>query len=229
MEKTKRKAKSSRDKFYLVTMLSLGFLVLGTVCVCWALINIGAQSAHYADDYSNPSFSPTTFAVKQAGVTGDVTAPAETGPPSDMLNPDKILYPLNPAEGDIIGSLSIPVLKQKLPVIQGTDADELKKGVGHFIQSVLPGEEDNCVLSGHRDTVFAELGKLKISDQLIVQTSAGTFTYEIKRIRIVDKDDKTVIVPADHAVLTLTTCYPFFFIGNAPDRYILIADLVISK
>ena len=94
---------------------------------------------------------------------------------------------------------------------------------------MLPGEEDNCVLSGHRDTVFAKLGKLKIDDQLIVQTSAGTYTYEIKRIRIVDKDDKTVIVPADHAVLTLTTCYQFYFVGSAPDRYILTADLVISK
>ena len=107
--------------------------------------------------------------------------------------------------------------------------DDLKKGIGHFIQSVLPGEEDNCVLSGHRDTVFTKLGKLKIGDQLIVQTSAGTFTYEIKLIRIVDKDDKTVIVPTDHAVLTLTTCYPFLFIGSAPNRYILSADLIISK
>jgi sortase A len=65
--------------------------------------------------------------------------------------------------------------------------------------------------------------------QLIVQTSAGTYTYEIKRIRIVDKDDKTVILPADHAVLTLNTCYSFHFIGNAQDRYILTADLAISK
>jgi len=73
------------------------------------------------------------------------------------------------------------------------------------------------------------LGKLKIGDQLIVQTSAGTYTYEIKGIRIVHKDDKTVIVPADHAILTVTTCYPFSYIGNAPDRYILIADLVISE
>ena len=221
---------SSWGKFYLVSRLSLGSLVLGIVCICWALINIGAQSVHSADDYLRPSSSPTTIAVNQViRLTGYDAAPTEPDHPSVMLNPDKILYPLYPAEGDNIGSLSIPVLKQKLPIIQGTDADELKKGVGHFIQSVLPGEEDNCVLSGHRDTVFAELGKLKIGDQLIVQTSAGTFTYEIKRIRIVDKDDKTVIVPADHAVLTLTTCYPFYFVGNAPDRYILTADLVISK
>jgi sortase A len=167
--------------------------------------------------------------VEQVRLAGNDTAPTEPDNPSDIVNPDKILYPLYPAEGDNIGSLSIPALKQKLPIIQGTGADELKKGVGHFTQSVLPGEEDNCVLSGHRDTVFAELGKLVIGDQLIVQTSAGIFIYEIKRIRIVGKDDKTVIVPTDHAVLTLSTCYPFHYVGSAPDRYILTADLVISK
>ncbi len=150
----------------------------------------------------------------------------ESDPSLVLAAPDKPLYPVYPAEGDNIGSLTIPALKQKLPIIEGTGAEELKKGVGHFSQSVLPGEQDNCVLSGHRDTVFANLGKLNIGDQLIVQTSAGTYTYEIKRVRIVDKDDKTVIVPADHAILTLTTCYPFQYIGNAPDRYILIADLV---
>src|SRR5450830_459660 len=218
-----------RNKFSLVTILSLGFTVLGIVCICWALINIGAQSVYSTDAYRSPSFSPTTFAVKQVKLTGDDGAPTEPSDASGIFNPDKILYPLYPAEGDNIGSLSIPVLKQKLLIIQGTGAGDLKKGVGHFIQSALPGEEDNSVLSGHRDTVFSKLGKLKIDDQLIVQTSAGTFTYEIKRIRIVDKDDKTVIVPADHAVLTLTTCYPFSFVGSAPDRYILTADLVINK
>lgn len=101
--------------------------------------------------------------------------------------------------------------------------------MGHFSQSVLPGAKDNCVLSGHRDTVFAELGKLKVGDRLVARTQAGTFTYEISRIRIVDKDDKTVIVPADHAVLTVTTCYPFDYLGSAPDRYVLVADLVTDQ
>ena len=228
------KAKSPRSKVSLVLILSLGFLVLGIGCICWTLINIGAQSVRSVDNYSSIAFNPTAlsptassttaFEVKAVGIMEDDAATEE--PPLDIVHPDKVLYPLYPVEGDQIGTLSIPVLEQELPIFQGTGVEELKKGVGHFTQSVLPGEEDNCVLSGHRDTVFAKLGRLKIEDQLIVQTSAGTFTYEIKRIRIVDKDDKTVIVPTDHAVLTLTTCYPFQFIGNAPDRYILIADLV---
>ena len=203
------KARLPRGKLSLVTVLSLGFLVLGIGCISWALFSIWEQS-DYALEYP------------AEGVN------AASDPSLVLPTPDKPLYPVYPAQGDNIGSLTIPALEQKLPIIQGTDTDELKKGVGHFIQSVLPGEEDNCVLSGHRDTVFARLGELKIGDRLIVETSAGTFTYEIKRIRIVDKDDKTVIVPYDHAVLTVTTCYPFDYIGNAPDRYILIADLVIN-
>ena len=183
---------------------------MGIGCIFWALFNIWEQS-NYSLEYP----------AKGVNVK---LAPSLVLPASD-----KPLYPVYPVEGDNIGSLTIPALKQTLPVIEGTGADELKKGVGHFTQSVLPGLEDNCVLSGHRDTVFSRLGELKIGDQLIVQTSAGTYTYEIKRGRIVDKDDKTVIVPADHAILTLTTCYPFVYIGSAPERYILIADLVISK
>ena len=142
--------------------------------------------------------------------------------------PDKDLYPEYPVEGDNIGNLTIPVLKRKIPILQGTGVSELKKGAGHFNQSVLPGEEDNCVISGHRDMVFRQIGNLKIGDQLIVQTSAGTFTYEVSGTRIVHEDDKTVIVPTYHAVLTMTTCYPFYIPGYATDRYIVSANLVKS-
>jgi len=234
-KEAKHKAKLSLGrKFSFISMLSLGSFVLGIVCICWALINIGAQSVNYADDYDkaaypNSSPSPTTFAVKQALTEGALVTIEPAVPASDIADSDKILYPVYPVEGDNIGSLSIPVLKQKMPIIQGTGTKELKKGIGHFMQSVLPGEKDNCVLSGHRDTVFAKLGKLKVGDQLIVETSAGIFIYEVNNIRIVDTDDRTVIVPTDHAVLTLTTCYPFLFIGSAPSRYVLSADLIISE
>jgi sortase A len=136
------------------------------------------------------------------------------------------VYSAHPKKGERLGTLSIPALQETLPIIEGTDASQLKQGVGHFAGSVLPGANDNCVLSGHRDTVFTGLGKLKVRDRLVVETAAGAFTYQIRRIRIVHKDDQSVIVPADHAVLTVTTCYPFNYVGSAPDRYILVADLV---
>jgi LPXTG-site transpeptidase (sortase) family protein len=132
----------------------------------------------------------------------------------------------HPAKGVNFGTLTIPALQRALPIIEGTDAPQLKRGVGHYVRSAMPGSPNNCVLSGHRDTVFAGLGKVGVGDQLFVSTSAGVFTYQVREVRIVPKDDKTVIVPTDHAVLTVTTCYPFLYVGAAPDRFVLVADLV---
>ncbi len=153
------------------------------------------------------------------------------------LNPNSIMTSIEAntipsttfSVGDRIGKLNIPVLNLTLPINEGTDADTLKKGVGHYSQSVLPGEADNSVLSGHRGTFFAKLGQVAIGDLLIITTDAGTFTYKVSTIRIVDAQDRTVIVPTDSGVLTLTTCYPFQYIGSAKQRYIVSADLIILE
>ncbi|MEK3808498.1 class D sortase [Bacillus sp. FSL H8-0547] len=142
---------------------------------------------------------------------------------------EDLLYPKRPEAGEQIGNLSIPKLEANLPIYHGTAEEELEQGVGHYAGSVLPGEKDNSVLSGHRDTVFRNLGEFGKGDLLIVTTSAGEFTYKVRQVRIVDKDDRTVIVPKPKAVLTLSTCYPFAFAGPAPERYILISDLLAAK
>ncbi len=223
----------SRDRRKLMLALSVGSVVLGIGCIAWAWTNILAQRSPSSDVYYGPTSSvatvpvnPATVPVNPNGSPTNVPAPNRPSHPPATRSAVKVVYSRNPSEGDALGSLSIPVLGQTLPIIEGTGADDLKKGVGHFGQSVLPGQKDNCVLSGHRDTVFSQLGKLKTGDVLVVQTATGTYTYQIKRIRIVHANDRTVIVPTDHAVLTVTTCYPFDFIGSAPDRYILSADLV---
>ncbi len=211
------KTKHSGGKHPLLVTLSLGLMALGIGFVSWAMFSLWPQDSYSADVGSSGNFPTVAYAADITGVTLDNTAPVES---------DKALYPIYPAEGDEIGSLTIPALERKLPFFQGTGVNELKKGVGHFNQSVLPGEEDNCVLSGHRETSFRQLDKLKTGDLLIVQTSAGVFTYEVTGTRIVDKDDKTVIVPTELATLTLTTCYPFNTPGYFPERYIVSALLV---
>ena len=138
------------------------------------------------------------------------------------------LYKSRPLQGEEMGKLYIPKLDATLPIFHGTHEDELEKGVGHFAGSVLPGERDNSVLSGHRDTVFRRLGEVGKGDLLVVTTSAGTFTYKVRKVRIVDANDRTVIVPTKKPTLTVTTCYPFSFIGDAPERYILVANLLKS-
>lgn len=136
------------------------------------------------------------------------------------------LYSEYPGMGETFGELIIPKISASLPIVEGTDEDELEKGVGHYANSVLPGEKDNSVLSGHRDTVFRRLGEVGVGDKLVVKTTAGKFTYKVRQVRIVDADDRTVIVPKPRATLTVTTCYPFDYIGDAPDRYILVATLI---
>ena len=136
------------------------------------------------------------------------------------------LYTEYPSVGETFGELIIPKISSTLPIVEGTDEDELERGVGHYANSVLPGEKDNSVLSGHRDTVFRRLGEVGVGDLLIVKTKAGEFTYKVRQVRIVDADDRTVIVPKPRATLTVTTCYPFDYIGDAPERYILVGTLI---
>lgn len=152
--------------------------------------------------------------------------PLEFTSPITSSNSTTKSIAFNPKRGDFIGTLSIPVLKKTLPIFEGTETNQLKKGVGHFEGSVLPGVLDNSVLAGHRDSVFSQLGKLKLGDKLIVSTATGNYTYQVARFRIVKAQDRSVIVPTKSAVLTLSTCYPFSFIGPAPKRFIVSADLI---
>jgi sortase A len=216
-----------RRKLSSIQIVSLGCIILGIGFIIFALVHIGSSSGTTHAIGTEATVIP---AVSSQIVTEDgIGTSGIHEESSNELKEDIILYPIRPKEGENMGNLTIPVLKRVIPIIQGADEDELKKGVGHFTQSVLPGETNNSVLSGHRDTVFRELGKLKIGDEMITETSAGTFTYVVKQTRVVHKDDKTVIVPTDHAVLTVTTCYPFRYIGDAPDRYIITADLIEPK
>ena len=134
-----------------------------------------------------------------------------------------------PKVGDVIGSLSIPRIKSFVAIIEGTGSKELKRGVGHYVGSVVPRVSDNAVLAGHRDSVFRRLGEVKLGDLITVKNDYGTFVYEVHKIRIVNANNRTVIVPSKDAVLTLSTCYPFRYFGSAPKRYIVQAGLVIGE
>ncbi|WP_417926485.1 class D sortase [Cytobacillus firmus] len=130
-------------------------------------------------------------------------------------------------QGEAIGILKIPRLKAELPIIEGTDEDALEKGVGHYSTTVFPGQHDQILLSGHRDTVFRSLGELEIGDTFEISMPYGEFTFEITDSKIVDADDTTVIrSTAPHEILTVSTCYPFSYVGNAPSRYILNAKRI---
>ncbi|SMQ83298.1 sortase A [Bacillus sp. OV166] len=129
-----------------------------------------------------------------------------------------------PEMGETVGLLAIPKIKAELAIIEGTDPDDLEKGVGHYKGAYYPGDQGQIVLSGHRDTVFRKLGELEIGDSLKMEMPYGSYTYEIIDTKIVKSDDTSIItLQHNKEELILTTCYPFSYIGNAPKRYIIYA------
>ncbi|WHY76387.1 class D sortase [Neobacillus sp. WH10] len=129
-----------------------------------------------------------------------------------------------PGMGDTVGLLTIPKINSELAIVEGTDPDDLEKGVGHYKSSYFPGEQGQIVLSGHRDTVFRKLGELKIGDSLKIQMPNGNFKYEITHTKVVKSDDTSIItLQNQQEELIVTTCYPFRYVGNAPKRYIIYA------
>ncbi|MCJ8221964.1 class D sortase [Bacillus paralicheniformis] len=132
-----------------------------------------------------------------------------------------------PKFGEAAGILEIPKIHAELPIVEGTDADDLEKGVGHYKGSYYPNDNGQIVLSGHRDTVFRRTGELKRGDRLKILLPYGSFSYKIEKTKIVDKNDTSIItLQHDKEELILTTCYPFSYIGNAPKRYIIYGKRV---
>ncbi|WP_456272916.1 class D sortase [Bacillus sp. AK031] len=189
----------------------------------------GYHAYGYAKGYFAVDSADITIDEGKLQQTSNEAFSKEEKNESNVSPEEKALYQQAPAKGEKIGKLLIPKLDISMPIYEGADEKVLEKGVGHFSGSVLPGMQDNAVLSGHRDTVFRDLGQIGEKNFLIVKTSAGKFTYRVNQVRIVDADDRTVIVPKEEATLTVTTCYPFDYIGHAPKRYVLVAELVNKK
>jgi sortase A len=130
------------------------------------------------------------------------------------------------ATGSLVGRIEIPRLFLSVVVVEGVDKTSLRRAVGHIPGTALPGEAGNVGLAGHRDTFFRALKDLKIKDEIQVSTLHGNFQYEVVSQRIVQPQDVWVLAPSDENVLTLVTCYPFYFVGPAPKRWIVRARQV---
>ena len=131
-----------------------------------------------------------------------------------------------PGIGEEFATLEIPSLDFSSSVIHGDSDAELRRGIGHFAGSTLPGENGNIIISAHRDTAFKALEHIKTGDEVLFTTEYGTYKYKVSEIKIVDDEDNYELRVLDYERLTMYTCYPFNFIGNAPNRMIVICDFV---
>jgi len=150
-----------------------------------------------------------------------------TAPPSAMRGDVALATPKRrpqPSQGSPIGRLEIPRLGVTAIIRAGSDARTLQLAVGHIPGTALPGEEGNVGLAAHRDTFFRRLRDIRNDDEIRVTTSDGSFTYRVERTSVVQPKDVWVLRPTRYPALTLVTCYPFTYIGHAPERFIVRAN-----
>ena len=126
----------------------------------------------------------------------------------------------------IIGRLEAPRLGISVITREGTDASTLERAIGHIANTALPGEAGNAAFAGHRDTFFRRLRYVRAGDRIIVTTVSGRHEYVVRDTRVVSPKDVSVLEPTPTPTLTLVTCFPFRYIGPAPERFIVRADLL---
>jgi sortase A len=122
-----------------------------------------------------------------------------------------------------LGILTIEKLDIRVPIYNGTDDLTLDRGAGRIKGMAQMDEVGNLGISGHRDGFFRGLKDIQVGDDIELQTTSGVRTYEVTKIKIIPKEDVSVLEPTEEKILTIVTCYPFYFVGNAPKRYIVTA------
>jgi sortase A len=124
---------------------------------------------------------------------------------------------------DVVGRLEIPRLHVSAIVLEGDDESTLRYGAGHVPGTALPGQAGNMAIAGHRDTFFRPLRRIHPKDRVAFTTPDGSYDYTVESTEIVGPDDVRVLNASHSPELTLITCYPFTYIGEAPERFIVHA------
>ena len=138
--------------------------------------------------------------------------PGEAAPPASI-----------PLLGSTIGEIRIPRLGLTAMVAEGDSAAVLRRAVGHLADTALPGDEGNVVLAGHRDTFFGPLKQVRAGDVITLTTRTGEFEYVVESTAVVPPTDLQVLEPTGGRTLTLITCFPFAYVGPAPNRFVVRA------
>ena len=193
----------------LLRWLERGLFAVGIGLAAWCAAVLVEARFH--------SQLPIPPASKKLKVTQTVILPGDKGDPAPAPAP---------SAGTLIGRLEAPTVKMSATVLEGSDDGTLSRGAGHIEDTPFPGQPGNVGIAGHRDTVFRPLRNIKVGDPMQLTTSDRLYRYKISKTVIVGPDDVYVLDPTREPTLTLVTCYPFYFVGHAPKRFIVQAQLI---
>jgi len=128
-----------------------------------------------------------------------------------------------------LGMIEIPAVGLATRILEGDNARILALAVGHIPGTAVPGPSGNVALAGHRDTFFRPLRNINKGDEIKLSTTSGTFKYRVVSLRIVLPNAIEVLYQTQMPTLTLVTCYPFGYRGDAPKRFIVHAEMVAAS
>jgi sortase A len=158
--------------------------------------------------------------ARQESPTIGAPSPAEVpAAPEDAPEPVAL-----PAQGEAIGRIEIERIGLSVIVAEGVDKRTLRRAVGRIPFTALPGQPGNTGFAGHRDTFFRPLEKVVDGDVIVFTAPTGVRRYRVVFSRIVEPEDVWVLDPTERESMTLVTCYPFYFVGPAPQRFIVRAE-----
>jgi len=186
-------------------------LVVGAVLGLWAVF-VTTQNWYYA-----------RLPVPGMSSARELPGEGPGAPVGTSGRPDRI------GRGSWLARLEAPSVHLTATVLEGSDDRTLRRAAGHIEHTPPPGKPGNIGIAGHRDTTFRALRGVKVGDPLLLTTADRTYEYRVSRTWIVEPADVEVLDPTERPALTLVTCYPFSFIGSAPKRYIVRADLVAER
>jgi sortase A len=143
--------------------------------------------------------------------------------PLAQLEADRAGVEFATPEGSLLGRIAIDKIGLSAMILEGTDAKTLQRAVGHIPLTALPGQQGNVAIAGHRDTFFRGLRTILKDDEITLTTLSGTYRYRVDSTQMVGPEDIWVLDHSDVPILTLVTCFPFYFVGPAPQRFIVRA------
>jgi sortase A len=125
-----------------------------------------------------------------------------------------------------LGEIELTRIGVAAMILEGTDARTLRRAVGHIPGTAFPGQSGNVAIAGHRDTFFRALRNVRLDDEITLTTLDGSYRYRVDSIKVVGPEDTKVLDYSSEDILTLVTCYPFYFVGPAPRRFIVRAQRI---
>ncbi|MBN1623872.1 MAG: class D sortase, partial [Clostridia bacterium] len=212
-----------------LTVLSLGFFrYVENESVLSLFLDDRGRAVSINTDLPNwnenlPSNTPGSVILTNPTKAPDDIEPMQSPEPVNT-EPARLIVPFYYI-GDEIGTLTIPSVNVEVKVFQGDREAEFRLGAGHYPGSYFPGQGNNILIAAHRTTYFKNLETLEVGDSIEFNTTYGIYNYIVEEIRIIDGNDNSVAGETDREQLTLYTCYPFNYFGNAPNRFVVIAGL----